>query len=292
MKKRKIGWVVTSIQNLSVIKNFELDHCEIGFFHQNEKTQLLETIPNLSCNYGYHFPIFRFGETIPSSTEYALLDFNDTRSEFFFKNVEDDARLTSETNGKYLLVHLQRFFRLFSEKITVSESKFWELALKKGERLRKIQEKYNIQIVLEGLCGCNYLYAPEHYMKFIITYPQFGFCIDISHIQLDKWIFAINSGSFVDRLKSKISHIHLNNFQIPENDIPFSRHNFFQHYKKGPVNLSQNEANGHADVKSILQLLMTKSSCKFYTFEHNIPELNDRSAMDIHELIQTIRTSD
>src|SRR4030042_5948520 len=76
MNNNKIGWVITSIENLDIIENFNLNHCELGFIHQNEQQKLLQLLPELKCTFGLHFPLFRFGDTIPSSTEYALLDFN------------------------------------------------------------------------------------------------------------------------------------------------------------------------------------------------------------------------
>lgn len=259
--REQLGMVIARPTNFALLDRFELRRAEFVVFPRSERDNLIAEIRRRDLEFSAHCPIFRDPEFPENPLLACLADADPDRRARSIRLARENIEEAASLGADHLVVHLQRPAHFSGDDPGVTnDGELLDAALSACEDLAAVSQSAGVPVLLENLMDNPHFNRPEPYVTLLEKFPQFGFCLDIGHLDVDARSFGIDFMEFIHALAPFTRAIHLQNSRGGGD-------NFEGRYWKMPVHPSQSPEEGWRDIPAILRIVLNRNPQCVVNFE-------------------------
>lgn len=261
----QIGMIVAHSKVIPLFSSLDLHRAEFCLIEPEAKWKLDALIAANGLKYGVHCPLYKPADhPEKNSLLSSIVDGEEERrleSVGFMKQAIRDAE---ELGGEYVVVHAQRPENFGGDNPAgFDEAAALDSAKRGCECLLSESQRRGIPVFIENLFHNRAFYSPASFSALLESFPEFGFCLDIGHLDVDSREFGFPFDEFLDAVMPYLREIHLqNSTSRPTEEVPRPW--------KYPVHPSQKPEDGWCDIPAILEKILCARPYCLINFESRI----------------------
>ncbi|WP_425446326.1 sugar phosphate isomerase/epimerase family protein [Dethiothermospora halolimnae] len=260
-------------------RNF-INGIEFCLFSDEEVNKLKNIAKTDDFNIGIHFPlrkkIYKYRDPLILSKD------KDERLDAF-NAIEKELKFATDINAKYMVMHFPKpvilnddfnfdtwAFTYDNEFIFEKDYSFEDFrkdCINAFEKLSRLSDKYNVQIVLEHDYLNKYFYEEDLLENLLKKYTNIKLCLDTGRLHvMDKVNPNFDSIKFVQNMAKYTYLLHISNVRVRKTLKD-------RHF---PVLPNQNTKDGWANIDSYLKIMSNINPNIRILFEHRSDLVNDK----------------
>lgn len=269
----QLGMVLAHSAGIKRLLDYNLKRAELIIFNASEREELKEFLDNAPVTVSGHCPIF-IPEDYPENPLLAsLLDFDDGRRDMGLRLMAESARDAAELGAEYLVVHTQRPEHFGgANPDTATREQARGIVTDSCNTLMRYYSDFGVPFYLENQMDNSLFCTADDYISVLRKFPDFGFCLDIGHLDVDARKFGFSFSGFIDDMLPYIRAVHLQNSNSAQSD-------FIGRHWKIPVHPDQKTEDGWRDIECILKKILGYNRNCVINFEARPDELHDMNYM-------------
>jgi sugar phosphate isomerase/epimerase len=265
------------------------------FPHFAEVEKLAVMSRRFGFHWGAHYPLVKKDRATRDPLFLSLIE---AEREEAFADFENEVGLVARNGGTYLLTHIPKpalisdtfdtsCWRFGSDKEWMYERDYPTDALELHlrcmfDRLDIISQLYPVRIILEMDAVSSYLFHKPVLYNLFDEFRRIEACLDVGRLHVQALADSGFDGmTFAGKLAPYTSHIHLWNASPDTKRMG-------DHL---PVSPRQTSADGFADIKAYLELILPKGNDKTILFEHQSQLLTDEELWACYAWVDGIQRS-
>jgi sugar phosphate isomerase/epimerase len=257
----QLGMVIARPANFALLDRFGLRRAEFVVFSPSDRTFLEEEIRRRGLAYSAHCPVFREPDYPENPLLACAADTDEARRERTIALIGRNLKSAAELGAEHLVVHIQRpVFFSGDDPNGLTDENLFEAAEASCARLAEMSREAGVPILLENLMDNPHFCRAETYLALFERFPEFGFCLDVGHLDVDARSFGVDFEGFVRALAPHTRAVHLQNSRGGGD-------NFEGRYWKMPVHPSQNTGDGWRDIVWLLDTVLAANPRCIVNFE-------------------------
>ncbi len=265
---KQLGMVLAHTAGIKRLLEYNLERAELIIFNASEKKELMRFMEDAPVTVSGHCPIFIPEHYHENPLLASLLDFDRERRFAGLELMKQAARDAAELGAEYVVVHTQRpehFGGANPDEATRDEA--LDILMRSCDILMDYYYEFGVPFYLENQMDNAVFNRAQDYIKLLEKFPDFGFCLDIGHLDMDSRKFGFSFLEFIEQMLPFIKAVHLQNSNSAESD-------FNGRHWKIPVHPDQKTEDGWQDIEGILKKILGHNRDCVINFEARPDEIH------------------